>query len=81
MTDLTISLPESLAVFIDEQVATGDFDSSSQFLSQLVRMEQERQKLRNMLLAGGHSPLTGPADAKYFADLRARAGQKSTAVE
>lgn len=81
MTTLTISLPESLAVFVDEQVATGGFDNSSQFLGQLVRMEQERQKLRNMLLMGAQSPLAVPADAAYFVGLRDRAGLKPTAVE
>lgn len=81
MTSLTISLPESLTAFIDEQVATGAFANNSQFLGQLVRAEQVRQKLRNMLLAGGQSPLTSPADAAYFANLRAHVEQKSTAME
>ena len=81
MTNLTIALPESLAAFIDEQVAAGGFDNSSQFLSQLVRMEQERQKLRSMLLEGAQSPLIAPADAAYFASLRDRAGLKTTTIE
>jgi antitoxin ParD1/3/4 len=81
MTNLTISLPEALVAFIDEQVTTGGFDNSSQFVSQLVRMEQDRQKLRNMLLAGAGSPLTAPTVAAYFASLRYRVGLKSTVVE
>ncbi|MEN9864789.1 MAG: hypothetical protein RL748_379 [Pseudomonadota bacterium] len=81
MTDFTISLPESQAAFIDEQVAQGGFDNSSQFLSQLIGFEQERQKLRNMLLAGAQSPLTAPADTAYFASLRDRAAAKAIAVE
>lgn len=81
MTDFTISLPETQAAFIDEQVAKGGFENSSQFLSQLIGLEQDRQNLRSTLLAGGQSPLTAPADAAYFASLRERAAAKIITAE
>jgi len=41
----------------------------------LIRKDQDRLQLRGLLLAGAASPPGAPADAAYFADLRARVAQ------
>lgn len=43
MTTLNISLPESLKVFVEEQVATGSFSTASEYIRTLIREAQERR--------------------------------------
>jgi antitoxin ParD1/3/4 len=72
MTTMNISLPDSLRSFVDEQVESRGFGTSSEYVRELIRKDQERQQLRGLLLAGGNSPPGPAADAGYFADLRDR---------
>ncbi len=43
-----------------------------EFVRALIRREQDRQQLRNLLLDGATSTPGPPADATYFASLRER---------
>lgn len=72
MSTMNISLPESLKGFVDEQVSLRGYGTSSEYVRELIRKDQDRQQLRNLLLAGAASPQTAPADADYFESLRAR---------
>jgi len=69
---MNISLPDSLRSFVDEQVESRGFGTSSEYVRELIRKDQERQQLRGLLLAGGNSPPGPVADAGYFVDLRDR---------
>lgn len=73
MSTMNISLPDSLKSFIDEQVAERGFGSSSEYVRDLVRKEQERCNLRALLLEGAASPVVGDMDAAWFDQLRQRA--------
>ena len=73
MGTMNISLPDTLRDFVDEQVARGDDGTSSEYVRELIRRDQERLRLRALLLDGAESPVTGEADAEYFQTLRARA--------
>jgi antitoxin ParD1/3/4 len=73
MTTMNISLPESLKTFVDEQVSGRGFGTSSEYVRELIRKDQDRQQLRSLLLDGAGSPVGTPADASYFETLRARA--------
>ena len=73
MGTMNISLPDTLRDFVDEQVARGDYGTSSEYVRELIRRDQERLRLRALLLEGATSPVTGEADAAYFEALRARA--------
>ena len=42
-----------------------------------TRSDQDRQRLRNLLLEGAESPPEVMADAAYFETLRARVGRHS----
>ncbi|HEV2533455.1 ribbon-helix-helix domain-containing protein, partial [Phenylobacterium sp.] len=66
------SLPESLKAFVDEQVAGRGYGTSSEYIRELIRRDQDRQRLRGLLLDGASSPPAGPADAAYFENLRGR---------
>lgn len=72
---MNISLPESLKSFVDEQVIERGYGTSSEYVRELIRKEQDRQQLRGLLLAGAASSAAGPADGAYFEGLRARIAQ------
>ena len=72
---MNISLPEGLKAFVDEQVAARGFGTSSEYMRELIRRDQDRQKLRGLLLAGAESEPATVADETYFAGLRERIRQ------
>lgn len=67
---MNISLPDSLKQFVDQQVTTAGYGTSSEYVRELIRHDQERTQLRNLLLQGAQSASTGLADEQYFVDLR-----------
>lgn len=71
MTTMNVSLPDALKSFVDEQVTSGGYSTSSEYVRELIRKDQDRQRLRAMLLAGAASPPGQPADNGYFDALRA----------
>lgn len=72
---MNISLPDALKSFVDEQVQMRGFGTSSEYLRELIRKDQDRLHLRGLLMAGAESPPAAPADAAYFAALRVHIGQ------
>ena len=72
MSTMNISLPESQKSFVDQQVIDRGYASSSEYIRDLIRKEQDRQRLRDLLLEGMNSPPAGVADAEYFNQLRER---------
>jgi antitoxin ParD1/3/4 len=77
MSTMNISLPKSLKQFVDEQVVLRGFGTSSEYVRQLIRVDQERNQLRNMLLAGAESKPGKTVGADYFDGLRKRIRSKS----
>lgn len=78
MTTMNISLPDSLKEFVDHQVTTAGYGTSSEYVRELIRRDQDRLQLRSLLLAGAQSKPTGPADADYFASLRSSIKKRLT---
>jgi antitoxin ParD1/3/4 len=70
MSTMNVSLPDSLKAFVDEQVAIRGYGSSSEYVRELIRRDQDRQQLQALLLAGAASPPGPPADAAWFDALR-----------
>ncbi len=55
MTTLNISLPDSMRVFIDEQVKKKGYSTASEYIRHLIRTEQEREeqkRLQTLLIEG-----------------------------
>lgn len=75
MGTMNISLPDRLKTFVDEQVSQRGYGTSSEYVRELIRKDQDRQHLRGLLLAGAASAPTAPVDSEYFDSLRARAGK------
>lgn len=69
---MNISLPDALKSFVDEQVSQRGYGTSSEYVRELIRKEQDRLHLRNLVLAGAESAPTAPLDANYFDALRGR---------
>jgi antitoxin ParD1/3/4 len=79
MGTMNISLPEALRSFVERQVDAGGYGSSSEYVRELIRKDQDRQRLRDLLLEAAASPPAVTADADYFGRLRDRvraAGQR-----
>lgn len=72
MSTMNISLPESLKSFVDEQVSERGYGTSSEYVRELIRKDQDRQRLRGVLLAGAATAPASPANAAYFEGLRDR---------
>ena len=77
MTTVTISLPESLKTFIDEQLATKGYGNVSEYFRSLLRAAQEREEDERLeallvegLAAGGKDIRLTRA---FWKDLRAEA--------
>ncbi len=69
---MNISLPEALKSFVDQQVSARGYRSSSEYVRELIRNDQDRQRLRGLLLEGAASPPAITADEDYFGRLRDR---------
>jgi antitoxin ParD1/3/4 len=76
MGTMNISLPESMKDFVDAQVADRGFGTSSEYVRELIRRDQDRCRLRDMLLEGANSRVGEPAAPPYFDALRARIRQR-----
>lgn len=70
MSTMNISLPDTLKNFVDEQVSQRGYGTSSEYVRELIRKDQDRQRLRGLLIAGAESMPAAPADSDYFKSLR-----------
>ena len=77
MGTMNISLPDSMRSFVDKQVSTRGYGTSSEYVRELIRRDQDRQHLRELLLEGAASAPTAPADASYFEGLRESVRQQT----
>jgi antitoxin ParD1/3/4 len=77
MGTMNISLPDSMHAFVDKQVSERGYGTSSEYVRELIRRDQDRQHLRELLLEGAASAPTAPVDADYFEGLREKVRQKS----
>jgi antitoxin ParD1/3/4 len=72
MATMNISLPEPLKRFVDAQVDSGSYGTSSEYVRMLIRREQEREAFRELILEGARSGHGELVDDAYFDRLRAR---------
>ena len=72
MSTMNVSLPDKLKAFAEGQVDSGQYGSTSEYVRELIRRDQDRALLRSLLLDGASSPIARSADPAYFAQLRSR---------
>ena len=67
---MNVSLPESMREFVERQVREGSFSTSSEYIRALIRRDEARATVRELLRQGIESPDIGAGDAAYFATKR-----------
>ena len=77
---MNISLPETLKTFVDTQVIQRGYGTSSEYVRELIRKDQDRLQLREKLLAGASSAPGAPVNEAYFDRLRDRVRQVTPAT-
>lgn len=70
MSTMNISLPDTLKSFVDEQVAQRGYGTSSEYVRELIRKDQDRAQLRRLLLEGAASKPGKAVGPGYFDKLR-----------
>jgi antitoxin ParD1/3/4 len=78
-TSLNIVLPEPLKAYVDEQVQFGEYGNPSEYVSDLIRHDQDLK--RAALEKGLLKALEGEADAFELTDEEWRAGDIVTTLE
>ena len=78
---MNISLPDALKSFVDEQVNQRGYGTSSEYVRVLIRKDQERLQLRDLLLVGAGSEPAQPITAAYFQGLRDRVRKSSKSTK
>lgn len=69
---MNVSLPDELKNFVEAQVEKHGYVSSSEFLRDLIRREQDRTQLRELVVQGMESGVGSDMDESYFERLRDR---------
>lgn len=72
---MNISLPDVLKAFVEDQVAARGYSTSSEYVRELIRREQDRAELRDLLLEGAASSPSTMVDRDYFRSLRNEASR------
>lgn len=72
MSTMNISLPEPLKRFVDSQVESGSYGTSSEYVRMLIRREQEKEAFRQLIVDGMNSPPGSVVDDSYFERLHNR---------
>ena len=70
MTTIIIPLTDALKSFVHEQVRLRGYRTSNEYVLDLIRKEQDRHHLHDLLLAGANSNATQPITTAYFDGLR-----------
>ncbi|OOG24360.1 addiction module antitoxin [Thioalkalivibrio denitrificans] len=79
MRKLRIPVPSGLAAFVDQQVRRRGYDTHNEYVCALIGRDQDRQRLRDQLLAGAASAPAKPAGRAYFSSLREHVRQATKA--
>lgn len=69
---MNVSLPDELKSFVDERVDRGGYGSTSEYVRDLIRRDQDRELLRGLLIDGATSAPGPVGDNAYFESLRNR---------
>ncbi len=72
MSTVTLHLPDDLHQFLREQAQRRGHDDVGSVLTDILRQEVERERVRRLILDGMASGDGGPVDDAFFQQLEAR---------
>jgi len=78
MTNLNVSLPDSLRQFVEQQVEEGGFSTTSEYVRHLIRQARETtssSRLEHLLLEGLQSGPAEPMSRSEWDALRLRVAE------
>jgi len=82
MVRKTISLPDSMAAWIEKRVAEGQYNNDSEFFRDLVRSEKQRleaeDQLRKLIQEGIDSGVSDKTPDQIWKEVKARHAAKET---
>jgi antitoxin ParD1/3/4 len=84
MQTMNISLPEPLKQFVEDQVSGGGYSSTSEYVRELVRADQQRkirEQLEETLLAAMRSGHATELTPQRWEELRQRLQDHATSRE
>jgi antitoxin ParD1/3/4 len=73
MKSINISLPEEMRVYVEEQVASGGYSTTSEYIRQLIRQDRQQKaekQLEKLLLEGLNSGEATPMTAEDWTEIR-----------
>ena len=79
MDSMNISLPEDMKEFVQEQVAERSFGSASEYFRQLLRVEREREWLRDHLLSAMAEPPSRTSAEDFMSQMRTKIQEQRAA--
>lgn len=71
---MNVSIPDDLKSFVETQVATEGYGTSSEYVRELIRRDRQRNQLRRLILDGLAVGTSHPVDDAFWATLRQRIG-------
>ena len=81
MKSMNISLPDSMRVYIEEQVAEGNYSTVSEYFRELVRQDQKRkaqERLETLLIEGLESGNATAMTDEDWQDIRQAVRERIT---
>lgn len=76
MTNLTVSLPEALSAYLQEQIAAGHYNSPDDYIQALIQQDKARKEhLEPLILEGLESGDATPMTAADWDTIRATVQQ------
>jgi antitoxin ParD1/3/4 len=82
MTNVNVSLPETLKEYIEEQVSSGGYGTTSEYLRELIRDDKKRnaqKRLESLLLEGLESGDPVAVTPEFWKDLWGRVDETKKA--
>jgi len=86
MTNMNVSLPDTLKEYVEEQVTAGGYGTTSEYLRELIRVDKKRkaqERLEALLLEGLDSGDSVPVTPEFWKGLweRVDAHKKAKSAE
>jgi antitoxin ParD1/3/4 len=76
---MTISLPEPLKQFVEQQVSAGGYASAEEYIGALVEAERARARLEELIVEGLESGPATEMTAQDWEDIRRKVRERYAA--